>query len=179
MECTGGGHAAHWVADRLADAAAQVPVVMASRTGAGEMLRQTYDFKGSEIDLLARGLISAGWLDGLKARLLLTLAADGRAPTTPRSARPSPPGSIPHLSCKSRSHRTLVRCPARATPTSISPWDAREGCNRRRQKGAGARPSRVWSRVTYKKGFELLRTVRFVMEIAILCCFRNPTLLKP
>lgn len=73
MECTGGGHAAHWVADKLADAARRVPVVMASRTGAGEMLRQTYDFKGSEIDLLARGLISAGWLDGLKARLLLTL----------------------------------------------------------------------------------------------------------
>ena len=73
MECTGGGHAAHWVADKLAQAAQRVPVVMASRTGAGEMLRQTYDFKGSEIDLLARGLISAGWLDGLKARLLLTL----------------------------------------------------------------------------------------------------------
>ncbi len=73
MECTGGGHAAAWVADRLAEAAARVPVVMASRTGAGEMLRQTYDFKGSEIDLLARGLIGAGWLDGLKARLLLTL----------------------------------------------------------------------------------------------------------
>ena len=73
MECTGGGHAAHWVADKLAEAAQRVPVVMASRTGAGEMLRQTYDFKGSEIDLLARGLISAGWLDGLKARLLLTL----------------------------------------------------------------------------------------------------------
>ena len=73
MECTGGGHAAAWVADKLADAARRVPVIMASRTGAGEMLRQTYDFKGSEIDLLARGLISAGWLDGLKARLLLTL----------------------------------------------------------------------------------------------------------
>ena len=73
VECTGGGHAAAWVADKLAKAALQVPVVMASRTGAGEMLRQTYDFKGSEIDLLARGLISAGWLDGLKARLLLTL----------------------------------------------------------------------------------------------------------
>ena len=73
MECTGGGHAAHWVADKLVEAAARVPVVMASRTGAGEMLRRTYDFKGSEIDLLARGLISAGWLDGLKSRLLLTL----------------------------------------------------------------------------------------------------------
>ncbi|MDD9991347.1 MAG: asparaginase [Rhodospirillales bacterium] len=73
MECTGGGHAAAWVADKLADAAQRVPVVMASRTGAGEMLRQTYDFKGSEIDLLARGMINAGWLDGLKARLLLTL----------------------------------------------------------------------------------------------------------
>ena len=66
MECTGGGHAAGWVADRLAEAAAQVPVVHGLPHGAGEMLRQTYDFKGSEIDLLARGLISAGWLDGLK-----------------------------------------------------------------------------------------------------------------
>ena len=73
IECTGGGHAAGWVADKLAEAAGRVPVVMASRTGAGEMLRATYDFKGSEIDLLARGLIGAGWLDGLKARLLLTL----------------------------------------------------------------------------------------------------------
>ena len=73
IEATGGGHAAGWVADRLAHAAGRVPVVMASRTGAGEMLRRTYDFKGSETDLLARGLIGAGWLDGLKARLLLTL----------------------------------------------------------------------------------------------------------
>ena len=82
MECTGGGHAAAWVADRLAQAATQVPVVMASRTGAGEMLRATYDFKGSEIDLLARGLISAGWLDGLKARLLLTLLLTAGADDT-------------------------------------------------------------------------------------------------
>ena len=73
IECTGGGHAPHWMADPLVAAARRVPVVMASRTGAGEMLRATYDFKGSEIDLLARGLIGAGWLDGLKARLLLML----------------------------------------------------------------------------------------------------------
>lgn len=73
VEATGGGHAAGWFADALAAAAAQVPVVLASRTGAGETLRRTYDFKGSETDLLDRGLIGAGWLDGLKARLLLTL----------------------------------------------------------------------------------------------------------
>ena len=82
IECTGGGHAAHWVADKLVQAAERVPVVMASRTGAGEMLRQTYDFKGSEIDLLARGLISAGWLDGLKARLLLSLLLTAGADDT-------------------------------------------------------------------------------------------------
>ena len=82
VELTGGGHAAHWVADRLVEAAQQVPVVMASRTGAGEMLRRTYDFKGSEIDLLARGLIGAGWLDGLKARLLLTLLLTAGADDT-------------------------------------------------------------------------------------------------
>ena len=73
IEATGGGHAAGWVADKLAAAAERIPVVYASRTGAGEMLRQTYDFKGSETDFLARGLINGGWLDGLKCRLLLTL----------------------------------------------------------------------------------------------------------
>lgn len=56
IELTGDGHAPAWIADRLVDAATRVPVVMASRTGAGEMLRGTYDFKGSEIDLLARRL---------------------------------------------------------------------------------------------------------------------------
>jgi L-asparaginase len=73
FEATGGGHAAGWVADRLAAASERVPVIYASRTGSGEMLRQTYDFKGSETDFLARGLINGGWLDGLKSRLLLTL----------------------------------------------------------------------------------------------------------
>ncbi len=71
VEGTGGGHVTVRVADRLADLAVQMPVVIASRTGAGAVLRSTYAFEGGEIDLARRGLIAAGWLTGVKARLLL------------------------------------------------------------------------------------------------------------
>jgi L-asparaginase len=55
-----------------------MPTIFASRTGAGEVHTSTCDFPGSELRLIERGLIPAGALDGLKARLLLALAlADG------------------------------------------------------------------------------------------------------
>lgn len=73
VAATGGGHVSPGVADALESAAIDMPVVLASRTGAGPVLEHTYGFTGSEIDLQRRGLIRAGWLDGRKARVLLTL----------------------------------------------------------------------------------------------------------
>lgn len=73
VEATGGGHVPKAYVDPLTALAAIIPVVLASRSGAGEILRSTYGFPGSETDLLKRGLIHGGILDGPKARLLLTL----------------------------------------------------------------------------------------------------------
>lgn len=73
MEALGGGHVPSSMVERLATLAETMPVILASRTGSGEVLRNTYGFPGSEMDLLGRSLIPAGALDGPKARLLLAL----------------------------------------------------------------------------------------------------------
>ncbi len=73
IEALGGGHVPSVMVKSLENLAQKIPVVLASRTGSGEALRSTYGFPGSETDLLERGLINAGPLDGLKARLLLAL----------------------------------------------------------------------------------------------------------
>lgn len=73
IEATGGGHVPRAMVEPLATLAKKMPVVLTSRTGAGEGLRNTYGFAGSETDLLKRGLIHGGILDGPKARLLLTI----------------------------------------------------------------------------------------------------------
>lgn len=76
----GAGHVSSAVADVMEAAVEHVPVVFASRTGAGATLTQTYGFPGSELDLIRRGAVSAGILDARKARLLLwALLATGEA----------------------------------------------------------------------------------------------------
>src|SRR5262249_13835845 len=76
-----GGHVPADMAPALGRLADRIPVVLASRAGAGRCMTAPTATPGSEPDLLARGLISAGCLDPLKARILLHLligsGADG------------------------------------------------------------------------------------------------------
>lgn len=75
----GAGHAAAATVPTLAGLAERIPVVFASRTGAGEALRGTYAYPGGEIDLIARGLIPAHTLDARKARIALLLLLSSQA----------------------------------------------------------------------------------------------------
>lgn len=71
LEALGGGHAPKEAVAALARLAQRMPVVLTSRAGAGPVLHRTYGFAGSERDLLDRGLLHGGTLDGKKARILL------------------------------------------------------------------------------------------------------------
>lgn len=79
IEGMGAGHVLAGVAPILGDLAAKMPVVLSSRSMTGHVFTETYGYAGAEIDLLQRGLIPSGCLSGLKARLLLGLAARGGA----------------------------------------------------------------------------------------------------
>lgn len=69
----GGGHVPARVAPIVKQVAEAIPVVLASRTGAGEGLRRTYAFRGSETDLLGAGIVSAVNLGTAHAGVLLGL----------------------------------------------------------------------------------------------------------
>ncbi|MBS7544567.1 asparaginase [Ancylobacter oerskovii] len=74
IEGAGAGHVPGVMAEAVGELAARIPVVLASRTLGGPVFESTYGYPGSEIDLIARGVIPAGLLSALKARLALVLA---------------------------------------------------------------------------------------------------------
>ncbi|MFD1507229.1 asparaginase [Georgenia yuyongxinii] len=72
LAAMGGGHVPAAMVDALAAVVAAKPLAAATRTGAGPLLRDTYGFPGSERDLHRLGVLDAGDLPPLKARILLT-----------------------------------------------------------------------------------------------------------
>lgn len=73
LNATGVGHIAAHTVDDLAKIAATQPVLFASRTGHGETFQASYTYGGGEIDLIRRGLIPTGFLNGRQARIALIL----------------------------------------------------------------------------------------------------------
>jgi len=74
LEAMGGGHVPSRLCEAVAELARSIPVIVTSRTGSGEVLQSTYGgFPGSETWLIDAGVIPAGSLDSLKARVLLGL----------------------------------------------------------------------------------------------------------
>ena len=57
----------------LAEAGRRLPVVMATRSGQGEVAAGTYVGAGTTHNLLAQGVMAGGFLDPRKARILLTV----------------------------------------------------------------------------------------------------------
>lgn len=77
IEAFGGGHLSEVWTDSLEKIAQQIPVVLCSRSRNGAVLERTYGYKGAEIDLISKGIVTSGQLKSRKVRLLLaTLLAD-------------------------------------------------------------------------------------------------------
>jgi len=71
IEGGGGGHVRPELADLIINIGSKIPVVLCSRTRVGKILKKTYSFKGSELELLKNDLIPGGYLNSLKSRILL------------------------------------------------------------------------------------------------------------
>lgn len=74
IEAFGAGHLPEKWLPFLDRMIAKMPVILCSRTAEGPVFENTYGYKGAEIDLIARGLVPAGILDGPKARLYMMIS---------------------------------------------------------------------------------------------------------
>jgi L-asparaginase len=76
----GAGHVPPPVLSAIHEIAGTLPVVVCPRPQRGRILTDTYGFLGSEQDLRKSGAMSAGALDGAKARMLLALCVANEMP---------------------------------------------------------------------------------------------------
>lgn len=74
IEGMGAGHVPGALSPMVAEVAGRIPTVLASRTLAGPVFERTYNYAGSEIDLIRAGVMPSGLLTGPKARVLLAFA---------------------------------------------------------------------------------------------------------
>ncbi|HEY8605891.1 MAG TPA: asparaginase [Noviherbaspirillum sp.] len=77
IDAMGAGHLPAHFSEKVEQLARVMPVVLSTRVASGPVFQRTYGFKGSEMDLIARGAIPAGYLTGGKACLLLRLLIAG------------------------------------------------------------------------------------------------------
>ena len=73
IEGMGAGHVPAAAMSAMSELVTQMPVVLCTRVRGGRVFTQTYGFAGSEMDLIAKGVIPCGHLSASKARLLLSL----------------------------------------------------------------------------------------------------------
>lgn len=77
LVATGAGHVSEEMAVPVKKAAGEIPVVLTTRIPDGPVATRTYGYPGSEMDLIDGGVIPGGWLEPVKARVLLELLCRG------------------------------------------------------------------------------------------------------
>jgi L-asparaginase len=82
IEAFGAGHLPITWRDPLEQLLRKIPIMLCSRAHEGRVFENTYGYAGAEIDLIAKGLIPGGILDGLKARLYMQVCLMTATPIT-------------------------------------------------------------------------------------------------